>query len=134
MQLTWTEITTGIGSAPSWSLAGRGDGPETTAGGAVAALIQTASAATNSWSVERAINGRKEHIGQRLRQRFRGHANGGILVVAGIVHQHHGELFSYLNDFRGIYARPEDALSVWRGERRMETPGTRHRFFWVTVA
>lgn len=134
MELTWTEISNGVGAAPAWSLAGREDNVATSAGESVAALIVAASGAANNMSVNYAIDAAKPAVERRLVARFNGHQSGGILVVAGLVPQHGGQRFTYLNDYMGIYAQPSHAFSRWRSELRMEDPGTVHRFFWVTKA
>lgn len=131
MRFNWIEISNGLGNAPAWSLAARGDGPVTTPATAGAALVQIASVAANDRTVTHAINRNRPAVETSLRRIFNGHSNGGVLVVAGMESRHGGQRFEYLTTFMGVYARPEHALSRWRQSLRLENADV-HRFFWVT--
>ncbi len=138
MGFQWTEVNNGNLSAPGYTLAGRGDGPATSTGDAVAAVVQAGSQALNSWSVDYAINRERERQSAFLPNYFQGHETGGMIAVAAIdvtnVGGQSANRFMHLELFLGIYRTPRDAISVWRRRDRLSSAvGTvAYRFFWIT--
>ncbi len=140
MSFIWKEVFMGLPGVPNWGLAGSTDSPVGSQGEAGAALVQRASQALNSYTVNRAIENRKQELTHELESMFQNHALGGVLVVAAIevrpVGEMEAQLFTYMNTFVGIYAQPQDAISRWRHQPRLESPvlGGRfeYRFFWAS--
>lgn len=142
MDLLWREVTLDAsGHVPNWGLASsRTSGPETSRGGAVAAVVERASVALNSAAIDYRIRRRKSELQSVLKQIFQNHATGGVLVVVCTELRRAGEMmgshFRYMNFFEGVYRLPQHAIDRWRLLPRLESGGRTgqltYHFFWVT--
>lgn len=147
MTINWREI---CGSMPSWSLAGRRDGPPSGTlaqqrGAGVAAFVQFASVYLNQQSVNRQIYEQLQQaaIDHNLESRLSGSSSGrGAYAMATYIESRHADGSRSgsnvnVNLYRGTYASPEDVVRSMRetGTVRAEASisGTRliHRYFWA---
>ena len=112
MRFVWTELHTNNIDVPSLTLAGPNDGPVSSPGDAIAAVVQAGMQAANNASVNYAIEREKRRLAPELPNYFEGHRTGGMLAVADIDVQQFGEMsgqrFLQLGLYHGIYARPRD--------------------------